>query len=142
MKTQTRGGCLHNSPFSTDLVISFDAEKKSTSHFCRARQGPEALAFLRFESLGGGDAGGGTAAPAVLSPLDDVAAGTGAPLDPAPRVALESHVAPAASGLHLLEDVDVCHRAPSLAGRTLLWTLRKGGVNNCFVFKLLRQPDL
>ncbi len=60
----------------------------------------ETLAFLRFESFGGGDAGGGAEATAVLPPLDDVAAGTGAPLDPAPRVALERHVAPAASGLH------------------------------------------
>jgi hypothetical protein len=73
---------------------------------------------------------------------NDVTAGTGAPFDPAPRVVLERDVAPTASGLHLFEDIDACHRVPPLAERTLLSTLRENQVNNNFVFISMWQPDL
>jgi len=100
------------------------------------------LAFLRFESIGRSDAGSGAPAQTVLPPLNDVTTGTGAPLNPAPRIALERDVPPAASGLHLFEDIDTCHRAPPLVERTLLWTLRETRVNNYFVFMSMLQPDL
>jgi hypothetical protein len=98
--------------------------------------------FLGFESFGGSYARSRAEATAVLASLNNVAAGAGAPLDPAPRVAIQRNVAPAAWGLHLFQDIDACHRAPPLAERALLWTLRKGSVNNYFVFISLRQPDL
>src|SRR5882724_7386023 len=79
------------------------------------------LAFLRFESLGGSDTGSSAPTSAVLAPLNDVAAGPGAPLDSAPRIPSQREVAPAVRGLYLFEDIDTCHRAPPLAGRTLLW---------------------
>jgi hypothetical protein len=48
------------------------------------------LAFLRFESLGWSDAGSGAPTPTVLPPLNDVTAGTGAPLNPAPTSRLSA----------------------------------------------------
>ena len=79
----------------------------------------ELFLALGFESFGGRHARGLPLAFSAFIPLDHVAAGPRAPLDPPAGVAVEGYVFPPGFCFNLACDIDAAHRCPPRAGWTL-----------------------